>query len=500
MPENAYNGEEVDSFLDDYYYRIQVNPATINLGSVLSPVQETFILWNAWFVSKDCTDIVKTNPGEFTLTGLTAPFALAGLGWTTYTIDVPLEGSLEFTSTITFDFTTEEPVVTLTGVRVQIFPFVPLSPMQESLEWLTEILTAKDGSEQRIALRPAPRQGFVMRFFFNTEEDQARFDAFLFNWQKKTWGLPVWSEGVSHSATIAAGASTIVVDTSEGDFREDGLALIWQSPTSYEAVRIDTIDSSGLNLSDTVKATWTGEKEIIPLRLANMVTHSQKRAHPDGDAIVECVFLVRDNIVLTGYTPPVTHDSIEVLGASYVESTEDEVSDGDVRLADYGLGQFDFFSDSEFIKIDKTHVFKKFAKADCWDFRLFLHSLLGMRDVVWIPSFKADLTQTAQIGGADTSFPVVNVGLTDNAVTDMRDHLAFVFPDGTTLYREITGVTESGDEEIVSIDSALGLIVNIGDCEISFLDKYRLSSDKVEMDWENRQELECGASFVRVTE
>jgi hypothetical protein len=209
---------------------------------------------------------------------------------------------------------------------------------------------------------------------------------------------------------------------------------------------------------------------------------------------------VRDNIYLTDHTPPVTHDSIEVLGASYVDPTEDEVSDAEVGMADYGLAQFDFFSDSDYTKVDKTHLFKKFAKADCWDFRLFLHSLLGRQTPIWIPTFKADLTQTQQIGGADTSFTIVNIGLTDNAVRYKRDHLAFIFPDGTALYREITGVVESGSEEIVSIDSSLGLIVDVGDCKISFMDKYRLASDSVKIDWETKEELECDTSFIRITE
>jgi hypothetical protein len=502
MREAAQTGQRQVTFVDDYYYRVHVDPFTFPLGPVLSPVEETFIVWNAWFETKNCSAINKTNPDEFTLTGLTAPFNLKALEYTTFTIDVPIEGSLEFTSTITFVFPGESPVVTITGQRVKIFPWTPLVPLLERLQWYTEVLTGKDGSEQRISHRPAPRQGFNAKFYFDSEEAQAKFDAALFQWQKLTWGLPIWAEYVLHTATITAGDTVISVDTSEGDFRPDSLALIWQDEDTYEAVKIDTIDSSGLILEREVQNTFTGNKWIMPLRQAHMITPPKKSAAPDGYAYTECDFLVRDNAALTGYTPAVEYDGVEVLTTdNFVDEGQEEKSDAGYAVADYGHAVFDFFSDSDFNAVNLTHKFMRFAKANCWDFRLFLHSLFGRRGTIWVPSYKADLTQTQTIGAADVNFSVANIGLAENmGVNVMRTHLAFVFPDGSELYREITGITESGSEEIITIDSSLGQEVAVGGCEISFLDKYRLSSDKVEITWEKQTEMSCRLSLVRVSQ
>ena len=124
-------------------------------------------------------------------------------------------------------------------------------------------------------------------------------------------------------------------------------------------------------------------------------------------------------------------------------------------------------------------------KAACWDFRLFLHSLYGMRGTVWVPTYKDDLAQASVIGAADTSFQIENIKLAENMTFNtLRTHLAFIKPDGTTYYREITGIVELNDNiEVISIDAQLGEEIAVGGCMISFLDLCRRASDTAKMDW-----------------
>jgi hypothetical protein len=375
--------------------------------------------------------------------------------------------------------------------------------MTERLLWRTEIMKGTDGTEQRVAMRPAPRQVLSFKVHLKDEDDQARFDTLVFQWQKRTWGVPVWSDWVLHTATIDVDDTVITMDTTNADFRDGDTAIIWQSKTSYEAVSIETVAAGSLTLALPVRNQWVGDKWIMPIRTANMISPVQRRSTPDGYAEVECRFMTRDNVVLTGFVADVTYQSKTLLGnATYVQSQMlEDTSEADFKMADYGDARFDFFSDSLFNVVTQAHNFQNFTRADCWDFRLFLHSLLGRQGTVWVPSFKADLTHVSTIGAADTSFNVVNIGMTDNmGLNAMRTHLAFVFPDGTTLYREITGVTESGNEEIISIDTALGLEVAVGNCEISFLDLYRLASDTVEIIWEHMGWNKCNLNLVRVTD
>jgi hypothetical protein len=498
--EAAQSGHRQLSFVDDYYYRIHVDPRTFAFGAVLAAVEEEFIVWNAWFESKTCSSIDEVSPAEFDIAGLSAPFTLKALEYTTYVLTVPEEGSAEFTGSITFNFPAESPIVTLSGTRLIVFAWEPLVPMSETLEWLTDVMTSKDGSEQRMSVRPYPRQGFKITSLLRTEQDQARFDAQTFAWQKRAWGLPIWGEWTLHTGTILEDATSITLDTSNADYRDDGLAIIWQSTTSYEVVKVETVNANSLDLDLPVQSTWAGDKWIMPLRQANMMGMVRRNAAPDGYARVTCQFLCKYNTLLTGYVAPKTYDGLAVLHrATYVDREQDETQDPDVEVADYGFGRFDVFSDSDFNIYAQSHKFIKRTKAECWDLRKFFHSLFGKRGTVYIPSFKNDVELRDQIGAADVNFNVEHIRLADYmGLNDLRTHLAFVFPDNNQILREITDITDAGTHEVITIDSALGVTVDPGDCEICFLDRYRLAEDKVEFEWQERFYLECRTNFLRV--
>jgi len=130
-------GDKMLSFLDDFYYRIHVYPNPLDFGYILNEVEDTFEVWNAYFVSKTCSAINQVNGDEFTLDGLTAPFTLDALGNTIYTITAPMDGSPEFEASIFFDFAESQAYtdIIITGTRIVLFPWRPKTPLSESLEW-----------------------------------------------------------------------------------------------------------------------------------------------------------------------------------------------------------------------------------------------------------------------------------------------------------------------------------------------------------------------------
>jgi len=499
--EYGYVGIKVLTFVDDYYYRIHVDPMRLNFGAIISPLQEELLVWNAYFVPKTCAEIIEFNGDEWELTGETPPFELAPLGHTIFTLDLPLQGSATFEGSITFNFAdANEPIVVISGTRLILFAWRPQAELSETLEWLTDILTSKDGSLQRICLRQAPRQRFRLPLLIESDQEQARLDAALFSWQKRAWGLPIWPEMVIHTATITADDTVIAVDTTNADFRDAGLAVIWQSPTQAEVIQVETVAADSLTLSSPVQGTFTGRKLIMPCRIAQMSAPTSRQIHSAGPAIIEAFFAVKDNVLLTGYTPPVTYKGLPVLTeATAVDPTQRKSSDGDTILTDYETGDFQYFSDSEFNIRLQSHLFYNDTKAAAWQFRLFLHSLYGRQGAVYIPTHKNDLSLAEGFGSSDTSFNIENIGLADNmGLNALRTDLAFIFPDGTPLYREITGIVDSGSEEIVSIDSSLGVAVEPGDCMICFLDKVCLAADDVELIWTRAHENRCELDWQAV--
>jgi len=499
--EIAYEGTYIDSFLQDYYYRVHISPAAIAFGAIVNPIEETFIVWNAWFETKTCSDVAKTNDTEYTLTPDDSSFSLVALEAETFTLNVDENGATEFIATITFTFSGETPVLRMTGTRVAVFPFEPSIPMMENLTWQTDIIRAIDGTEQRISIRPVPRQGFKFEVVLKTEQEQARLDALLFTWMKRSWGVPIWGELEEHIENISVDDTVINIDTTNADFRDDSYAIIWQGFDSYESIKIETVADNSLTLETHILNNWTGLKWIMPLRIAYMLSPSSWVSDADELGRFSCDFTIKDNELITTYSAPTEYESSPVLDASLVEGGLENKVENDAKFTDYGIDTFTMFSDSNFNIYVQRHIFRLNGKENIWKFREFLHYLYGRRNTIWISTDKNDFQQTEILGAAETELTVANVGWARNmSLNILRTHIAFTFPDGTLYHKEITGITESGDEEIIGLSSALGIEVGIGDCVISLLDKCRLTEDKVELEWQERQRLICRTNFTKVIE
>lgn len=384
------------------------------------------------------------------------------------------------------------------------FRWRPQNEITETLGWKTSILKAYDGTEQRIKSRQTPRQLFSLKLFLNSDKENSRFEAALHIWQKAKWLLPIWTEFVEHTATINIKDDSIIVDTTNADFRDGGKAIVWKSVTEYEVVSISTKTDSLLNLSYSMLNDFTGKKYIIPVRTAYMVSASKKEKTNSQVAIVTLVFAVYDNEELNGYAPSMIYDGIEVLSqASFMGDSHIEDSLGDIIVTDYETGIFEVESHSNFNEVSQNHLFLKDTKAACWNFRKFLHSLNGRQKTVLIPTFRNDVIQSADILATDISVDIEHINLTSNmGFNSLRTYIGFYFPSTNVLIvRKITAISEiDSDTEQISFDANLGLsvVISSGGCKICFVDKCRLASDKVQIKWQYAHRFECRTKFLRV--
>jgi hypothetical protein len=382
----------------------------------------------------------------------------------------------------------------------QVFPFWPKVGCKERLKTMTNIIIAKDGSEQRISLRSEPRQIFEFSIYLDNRPYMALLDSMLFTWQKLYWMIPIWPEKTLLTNTLSAGANEVLFDTAYADYRDDTKAILWSSPTKFEVLEIDTVSADRLTLSEATTTTFTDPYFVMPLRLAQLVTPVTYAQENRMEGTRDFTFQVLDNTRLDGHIEDVTYNSIEVVTTpSLLGEGEKSQSDANLSTQDYGMGRFDFFSDSTYNILSRSYQKRNLTKEECWNFRLWLHSFYGMQNVKWFPTFRDDLTLINPIGSSDTTFEIENIGLTVNVgLNNLRKYLAFVPVSGTPLYREITGLSElSNGNEQVTIDSSLGQTVAITDM-ICFLEKCRLASDEVEIEWTSGNENECTITLVSV--
>jgi len=385
----------------------------------------------------------------------------------------------------------------------------PENNIVETLEWKTSILKAHNGDEQRIKIRQTPRQYFRLQLMLDLESDNDKintwFDSIIHTWQKKTWLLPIWVEYVEHSADISIKDDIINVDTTFADFRNNSKAIVWKSSTEYEVITIDTKTDSQLNLSYSMLNSFTGHKYIIPVRTANMISSSKKEKTNSQVTSIDLIFAVYDNIEITDYTFDTNYDGYEVLDIpAFMDDIHLESSDGDILITDFETGIFKVESHSTFNILTQNHNFFNDTKAECWNFRKFLHSLNGRQKTILIPTFRDDVIQTDNIEALDTSVNIENIKLAENmAFNSLRTYIGFYFPlTNTLIIRKITAITElDSNEEQITFNSNLGLGSDIikGDCRICFVDRCRLASDRIQIHWPYAHRNECRTDFVRVS-
>ena len=117
------------------------------------------------------------------------------------------------------------------------------APARERLRWLTDVMTSRNGTEERFQVRGAPRQ--VFEYSVPQQADQ-RPEAFQTEWgalRNELWAIPVWSQAQS-VGSVSAGLTTLSCDTTNYELREDGLALLFTSPTSYQVLEISAVGAS----------------------------------------------------------------------------------------------------------------------------------------------------------------------------------------------------------------------------------------------------------------
>ena len=158
-------------------------------------------------------------------------------------------------------------------MSIVLFPSDPdwESGFIEKVEYLTGISVARTGAEQRQKLRRTPRRTISFRLATLDVQESELFHAIAWNDQARVLGVPVWSDAVVYSGTLAAGTTTIAIDTTTRLFSQDGRVMVWSSALDCEVQTISSV-SAGLLTITALSKTYTGPLMIAPVLPGRMAT------------------------------------------------------------------------------------------------------------------------------------------------------------------------------------------------------------------------------------
>lgn len=482
-------GVAVQTFFEDFYFRIYVSPSPVELGGLVTTQVRQLHIWNAWpyqprtLVGADLANgegITMTLPGAL-------PITFRPLAEHVIELQVSTSGPPVIDATLTLGWADlADIVVEISGQRLQAWPVMADwgRPVVESLEWLTEIQQAMDGSEDAVPLREAPRRGWSFEVLEGRQERRIIENA-VYDWGARVWALPVFPDVSLLAAELPAESTAIALDPAGLDFRAGGLAMLWADALSYELVEIASVEADRLELARPTLQGWPRGTRLYPCRTAHLRTRPTWRRRSDQVVSSRMEFAAAEPCDWPAEAPPVTYRGIPVLEWRPDES-EDPTAQADRQLeaidGDIGLVVFDDVTGRPWEL--QSHDFLLRGRGDRAGHRSLMYWLQGRYQRVWLPTWADDVQLLDPVAAGAVTWFVANAGITSYLrQQDGRRHLRVELNTGQVFYREVlaSSVADSARETLL-VDAALGVAVTPGQVrQISWMKVSRLAADRVEI-------------------
>lgn len=369
-------GETGISYSQDFYNRIHRNPLKIELGNMNGDTVRDVTLWNAYLHPVTLASIDGLSDGitATILPAHSAPIAIAGLDEITVRLTIPAEGLPKIDNLVHFEFTgvTELYAVRITGIRVEIWPFIPRAEMIEACEWKTEIQQAYS-AEHRIARRAVPRRQFTLTHAANQHQSSV---ARKLSRRGLAFTLPDWTR-IRRVPMAQTGAA---VDL------PDGPAIVWSDWNDFEQVAV-----SGGKLGVVQKARK--DARVMPSLDARLIegwSQDRSAGRWAGMQITLDIASDRDlgdaSMYPTYLGDPVVTDACMIGSASFEEGVHYDFAAMDNGVAAPSNTKMRSYGDITF-----GVRWQSFTREAADRVRAFVYSRRGMQQAFWLPSKADDL-------------------------------------------------------------------------------------------------------------
>lgn len=247
----------------DYRFRFWAIPEELRLSSPTINTDIPFLIWN-------------THPEQQALTSLTVS------GSNVLSFDVSLNdvfrdhelatinmqigpGEPNIDALVSFSFTDGIVALPVIATVSETFNLVPDVPVQETWEYLTDIITNHNGQEQRIALRKNPRRSMQFRVDILDLEDRQKQYTLLF----KNFGLqaiiPAYHHATQITQTTPIGGSKLFFDPELTQMRV-GESIVAINPETEDAniASVTALEPDGAIIGSTVGEEITPAWYVYP--------------------------------------------------------------------------------------------------------------------------------------------------------------------------------------------------------------------------------------------
>ena len=483
-------GVIVRQFERDWYHRVHLLPGRMALGNLLSTQIRQVEVWNAHFAPKTLSAIIGQNNGGLTLAAPVNPPTTYGmLESRLHNLSIGLDGPPVIEASFIFQFPGEAPTLSVTGRRVVVFGIAPdwSDGWLERLMWATDVLTARDGTEQRIRLRSQPRRSLEFSLLA-AGDDTALLDVLLSAWQARVYALPVWPDKSRLSSRVNAGSTVIPVATPHLEYAADGLLVIGTDSRNTEAAEILSVASHAVTLKQPLLQTWPAGAFVVPAQTARLRMKQGVARVTESIARSRLVFDLVESSVIAPQETGMSFKSAPVWLQR--PNRRRDVETEYQRLAEVldfetGITAVDDTANRPFICRSFDYLCRN--RAEIAAFRGWLAARQGRFAAFWQPAWETSLVPTRKLLAGQTALTVASRGyaLYFNGLPE-RAEAAFLHKTGQWHLRTILGFGPgmSGEEEVMTLDQPFSFDARPEDwAALYFLEKTRLDADQIELNW-----------------
>lgn len=494
----THTGRKIISFADDFYNRILIEPSVFDAGNLISDQFYTIKVFNAYFTSKALTQLSISDSEGIVLAGPTTAGEIWGpLQTRNYQLTIQADGPPAINSRISFDWegTEDDVIIPVTGSRIVMLPYQAEAPLNEELEWKTNVLTSNNGTEQRIRLRKNARQSIKASYPIPPEETNRAFNM-AYGWVHRRWAVALWSE-TQYIGSIATGGTALTCNTSYYDFRANTLVAIWESPTRNEVIEIESVASGVLNLKRVLNTAYTNAI-LMPVRIG-MVSGPIRQDSSGYQSVLQVEYNFSDNVDV-GASAPAQFLNNDIY-FNYDLMSEDGVTDAiSARIdeIDYETGVVEYYTPWRYNRRARNMYVINENPAQSWAFRRWLHRRAGRNRPFWFPTFGNDL-RVAMEGNVGTSLRCYDDGYKN--LGNKHNHIAIQKTDNTWIPLGVTGISVDGGFIQLALDMSTNPETNFDASlikRVCFIGLHRLDTDRVEIEWFGNNMNDCTIRILEI--
>lgn len=272
---SGVGGGLIDQPYSEVYFRIWIVPEFLAPQSPELNVDIPFIVWQAYPFSNTLNSIGGTGQTGLTL-DISAPVAWNMLEEKTINIQIGPTAPLEIDATFIFTFANGANTLVFQTIVIDWIRFMPEQPVVETWEWLSNVIRAHDGSEQRRSLRGQARRSIQEEFLLDDDvERQREYDRYYRQMDSEVV-IPFYQYDTRITQTSAVSATQLFFDRDKTDVRDGELVIILrESDNTSFPLRLITVNASGATVLALTREVKVGDR-IAPA----FPSHLQNRTGP----------------------------------------------------------------------------------------------------------------------------------------------------------------------------------------------------------------------------